>query len=110
MTDSPLARLLADQRRRWAAGERPPAEEYCRQFPDLLADPERRLDLIYNEIFLRERAGEAPRLDEYLCRFPDLILKDLWVIGAIKRELAAARQGCPALAGSTARRSVALSA
>ena len=29
------------------------------------------LDLIYNEVVLREQAGESPALEEYLARFPD---------------------------------------
>ena len=30
------------------------------------------LDLIYNEIVLREEAGESPALEDYLRRFPEL--------------------------------------
>jgi serine/threonine protein kinase len=67
-----LSRLLSDQRSRWGRGERVRAEEYVRQHPGLLADAERLLDLVYNEIYLREKAGDNPRLDEYLARFPDL--------------------------------------
>lgn len=36
----------------------------------LSQDTETLLDLIYNEVFLRECAGESPRLEEYLERFP----------------------------------------
>ena len=49
-----------------------PVETYLAQQPALQADAEAILDLIYNEIVLREEAGESPRLEEYLRRFPEL--------------------------------------
>src|SRR5262249_13629259 len=72
-TDRPLlALLLAHQRRSWRKGERAPVEAYLAQQPELEADTEAVLDLIYNEIMLREMAGESPRPEEYLRRFPEL--------------------------------------
>jgi tetratricopeptide (TPR) repeat protein len=66
-----LAAVLAvDQRQRWRAGERPPAEEYLQQYPALRADVERALELVYGEFLHREDLGEAPTLEEYLKRFP----------------------------------------
>src|SRR3954466_14535775 len=59
-----------DQRQRWRRGERVPVETYLEREPALRADPEGLLDLIYNEVVLREEAGDAPRLDEYVGRFP----------------------------------------
>ena len=57
---------------RLAAGRAAPRwRPTSRQQPELRADPEAVLDLIYNEIVLREEAGESPRLEEYLRRFPD---------------------------------------
>src|SRR5690242_3477766 len=75
MSDSPatpLTRLLAEQRERWARGECPPVEMFLHHYPGLRGDADALLDLIYNEVFLRERRGEAPGRDEYLRRFPDL--------------------------------------
>jgi eukaryotic-like serine/threonine-protein kinase len=68
----PLSLLLEDQRRRWRLGQRPLVESYLTQQPALRDDADRLLDLIYQEVLLRQQAGEAPSLDEYLQRFPDL--------------------------------------
>lgn len=86
----PLAQLsavvLADQRRRWQESEpegtvRPGAptfqpdesmwvETYFKQFPELHADGEIAVDLIFHEFLLREKLGTSPALDEYVRRFP----------------------------------------
>jgi WD40 repeat protein/tetratricopeptide (TPR) repeat protein len=63
--------LQEDQRRRWQQGEHIPAEAYLESHPTLRDDLEGFLDLIYNEILLREQAGETPRLEEYRRRFPE---------------------------------------
>jgi hypothetical protein len=68
--ESLLPLLLADQQERWRRGERVPAESYLAQWPILRADEERALDLIYQEVLLREEAGEAPAPAEYQGRFP----------------------------------------
>src|SRR5262245_59313500 len=65
-----IAELQEDQRARWQRGERPLVEAYLEQHPALRTDPDGVLDLIYNEVLLREEAGEPPALDEYLRRFP----------------------------------------
>src|SRR5262249_49619885 len=49
-----------------------PVETYLEDRPGLRDDAEAVLDLIYNEIMLRERNGEKPALDDYLRRFPHL--------------------------------------
>jgi eukaryotic-like serine/threonine-protein kinase len=67
-----LAILLAHQRRSWRRGERLSVEVYLEQRSELQGDAETVLDLIYNEIVLREEAGESPRLEEYVGRFPHL--------------------------------------
>src|SRR5437762_2042282 len=67
-----LRRLLADQRQRWERGERILVEAYCRKYRELGSNPDGLLDLIYNEVFLRECRGEAPTLEEYVQRFPTL--------------------------------------
>ena len=48
------------------------ARAYLRQYPALQSDADALLDLIYNEVFLREQAGDRPRLEEYRQRFPHL--------------------------------------
>jgi tetratricopeptide (TPR) repeat protein/predicted Ser/Thr protein kinase len=65
-----LDRLQDDLRSRWGQGSRVLVETYLEQYPELRADPEAVLDLIYHEVVLREERGEAPRLEEYLGRFP----------------------------------------
>jgi WD40 repeat protein len=66
----PLALLLADQRRRWQAGRPVAVEAYLERQPALRDDPDAVLDLVYNEVILREQRGEKPRAEEYLERFP----------------------------------------
>jgi tetratricopeptide (TPR) repeat protein len=66
-----LAGVLAvDQRERWLAGERVPAETYLRDYPALQEDAELALELVYGEFLLREEMGEAPALADYVRRFP----------------------------------------
>jgi hypothetical protein len=65
-----VAVLRRDQRERWQAGERVPAEDYLRRHPAVTADPDSALDLMYGEFLLRERHGEQPTADEYRRRFP----------------------------------------
>src|ERR1700730_13797044 len=67
-----LTSLCLDQRQRWRRGERVLVEAYLADQPAASADPDVILDLIYNEIVLREAGGEDPQLDEYLARFPHL--------------------------------------
>jgi tetratricopeptide (TPR) repeat protein len=67
-----LAILLNHQRRAWRRREGAPVELYLAQEPALRANAQAALDLIYQEIVLREEAGESPILDEYLQRFPEL--------------------------------------
>jgi tRNA A-37 threonylcarbamoyl transferase component Bud32/tetratricopeptide (TPR) repeat protein len=66
-----LGALRADQQRRWRGGDRVPVETYLERYPALRQDAEGLLDLIYNEVLLREEGGEPPDLDEYLRRFPE---------------------------------------
>src|SRR5262245_30150138 len=62
--------LRVDQRQRWQAGERVPAEDYLRRHPDLVRSAEAAVDLIYAEFLLREQRGEQPAATEYADRFP----------------------------------------
>ena len=63
--------LRIDQRQRWQAGERIPAEDYLRRHPALRANPEAAVDLVYGEFLLREGHGERPDPEEFRRRFPE---------------------------------------
>jgi serine/threonine-protein kinase len=63
--------LRAEQRQRWRAGERVPAESYLERYPALRADPDTAVDLVYNEFLLREQLGECPDPEEFFRRFPE---------------------------------------
>lgn len=65
-----LDQLLKEQRRRWRQGERAPVETFRDAQPDLCSARDVLLDLIYNEILLREEDGDRPQLEEYRQRFP----------------------------------------
>ena len=71
-TNSILQEALADQRRRCRHGEPFQAESYLERHPALRNHSEAILDLIYQEMVLRESRGETPALAEYLERFPAL--------------------------------------
>ncbi len=75
-----LLDLLVEQKARWERGERLPAEEYLARLPTLVEGEEAALDLIGNEVLLRQEGGERVELDEYLRRFPRLAagLRDLF--------------------------------
>lgn len=67
-----LAILVSeDQRRQCLAGRDKNLEGYLADFPQL-AEESTCLDLMYNEIILREERGEVPTPGEYVSRFPDL--------------------------------------
>jgi tetratricopeptide (TPR) repeat protein/tRNA A-37 threonylcarbamoyl transferase component Bud32 len=67
-----LTLLLKHQRQAWRRGEPALVETYLASHPTLRGDTQAILDLIYNELVLREETGERPVLDEYLQRFPEL--------------------------------------
>src|SRR5262245_22201680 len=79
-----LLELLRDQRQRWRGGSPLSLETYLQQQPTLRGDAEAVLDLIYNEIILRQQNGEVPQPDEYLARFPDVAdrLRQLFEVDA----------------------------
>jgi tetratricopeptide (TPR) repeat protein len=64
--------LLDDQSERWRRGDRVPVEDYLCRHPELRADHEALLDLIFHELLLRGQAGETPDFNEYARRFPEL--------------------------------------
>jgi serine/threonine protein kinase/WD40 repeat protein len=65
------AALRVDQAHRWQSGECVRAEAYLQKYPQVQADPDSALDLIYGEFILRERSGERPDVAEYQGRFPE---------------------------------------
>ena len=64
------SRLLDEQRARWERGDEAPAEEFLRQHPELQADPEALVDLIYQEVLLQQEHGRVLGLSDCVRRFP----------------------------------------
>jgi tetratricopeptide (TPR) repeat protein len=62
--------LRGEQRQRWQGGERILVEAYFQRHPALQADANCALQMVYQEVLLREQHGETPDLTEYLRRFP----------------------------------------
>src|SRR5437660_1156299 len=63
-------RLAEEMVDRWRRGERPPAEEYLDRHPELRDDPAAALELIAEELALREEHGPPVSLAELADRFP----------------------------------------
>ena len=61
--------LKADQSAHWRRGDPIPIETYLEQHPSLKKDSEAILDLVWNEVNLRQEQGMIPRPDEYVQRF-----------------------------------------
>jgi WD40 repeat protein/tRNA A-37 threonylcarbamoyl transferase component Bud32 len=64
------ARVLDEQRAAWERGQLAPVEEYLRQYPDLQANAEAVVDLIYQEVLLQKENGRVVRLSDCIRRFP----------------------------------------
>src|ERR1700722_16210165 len=62
--------LLDLQNRYWHEGRPSPIELFLESDRELSTNSEIVLDLIYNEVRLREESGETPDLEEYGRRFP----------------------------------------
>lgn len=68
---SPLAMRLADEMAScWRRGERPGAEEFLGRDAGLWEQPEVALQLVYEEICLREESGEEGAAEAVTARFP----------------------------------------
>jgi WD40 repeat protein/Tfp pilus assembly protein PilF len=63
--------LRVDQWERSRRGEWIPAESYLDRFPNVRADPERAIDVVFAEYLLREQLGQSPTASEYGRRFPE---------------------------------------
>ncbi len=79
-----LPAVLAEQRRIAARGGSFRVEDLLERFPMFARDREALLDLIYNEVVLRQERGAAPTVSEYQGRFPELAgpLRDLFEVHA----------------------------
>ena len=67
-----LNAILALQEQDWNRGVRTSVEVLAQGFHGSCDPHELWLELIHNEIVLREQAGEQPTLEEYQLRFPEL--------------------------------------
>src|SRR5262249_60325815 len=66
-----LQHLRREQRRHWQEGQPVSVEEYLGRYPELQADPEGVVDLIYGESLLGVEFGAAISEDDYCRRFPE---------------------------------------
>jgi WD40 repeat protein len=91
------SRLLDEQRARWERGEPVPVEDYLRRYPELRADREAVVDLIYQDVLLHREKGRAPRLSDWLRRFPhyEAELRAQFDLHEVLESLAP-REGAPA--------------
>jgi serine/threonine-protein kinase len=64
------ARLLEEQRARWERGDPARPEDLLAADPSLPTEVV--LDLVYQEVLLRQQRGESPSLNEFVARFPAL--------------------------------------
>jgi tetratricopeptide (TPR) repeat protein len=91
-----VAEVLARQESDWDRGERPLVEELLAAHPTFAESPNAVLELICNEVVLREEHGERPSLSEYRDRFPELAepLRVQWEVDrALFSRRSAARAG-----------------
>ncbi len=63
--------ILREMAAQWESGSRTSVEKILVQYPDLNNDTQVLLDLIQNEVILREGLKETPTLQEYIKRFPN---------------------------------------
>ena len=69
-TDEVGSDLAREMRRRWARGERPGAADFFAQHPRLRDHPDAAVELIYEELCLRQKSGERDADLDLLRRFP----------------------------------------
>ena len=72
VSSSPILveRLAEEMAERWRAGEQSRVEDYLARYPALADDPEAALELLAEEIGLRDEGGQGPDADELASRFP----------------------------------------
>jgi len=92
-----FAAVLANHlRRQWLEGQRLPAEMLLDRFPQVSADAQRAVDIIYMEYLVREQLGEKPAAREFATRFPHLeglLLEQIDLHEALRPEDIAAENG-----------------
>ena len=67
-----MAVLCADQMQRWDQGDPVQVEHYLQRFPHLHGNQDAILDLLYQEIYLRQLYDSPLGRAEYEQRFPQL--------------------------------------
>jgi eukaryotic-like serine/threonine-protein kinase len=73
MQPNELAAVVGvDLRQRLRRGETVDARQYLRRFPELAADQELAVDVVYTEYLIREQLGQLPDVVEFARRFPEL--------------------------------------
>jgi serine/threonine protein kinase/tetratricopeptide (TPR) repeat protein len=93
-----LADVCAAQRRRWLEGDCVPAATLLHQHPRLADAVDCAVELVYNEILLREERGEVPAVEEYVGQFPQWAsqLRQLFEVhGALAETSVLAEPGRP---------------
>ena len=65
-----LATALEKMADEWRAGIGRPAETWLAELPELTANPEDAVRIVYEEYCLREESGEQVDSQQYYCRFP----------------------------------------
>jgi serine/threonine protein kinase/Flp pilus assembly protein TadD len=71
-----LEQLKEDQEQRWREGHPRTIEHYLGEHASLAEQNNCVLELIYNEVKVRQENGQTPKLEDYSSRFPHLV-KDL---------------------------------
>jgi serine/threonine protein kinase len=70
--DFSLEWLISEQVKAWMRGDRPPVKLLLDRHPAIFENPKALVELINQEIVLRQIRGETPRPDDYLIDFPEL--------------------------------------
>lgn len=83
--DLGLTMMMRRQEQAWHGGEHIPLEQLLAELPPTTDRQEAILELVHNEVALREHVGESPQLEEYLARFPEAAeaLRTQWEIDAL---------------------------
>jgi eukaryotic-like serine/threonine-protein kinase len=70
--DSSLESLISEQVKAWMRGDRPPIKLLVDRHPAIFDQPKALVELVNQEIVLRQIRGETPRPGDYLIDFPHL--------------------------------------
>ena len=68
--DSARTQVLREMALDWDRGARTPAEKWLERHPELAADAQSAVQIVYEEVCLREERGETVQSDEIYRRFP----------------------------------------